>query len=431
MSHDAGTSWARTFAGLTEGSRVALRIAIRPGTPKLVVLGTSGGLYTSTDQGDNWSLVASAGTPAVYDVAFDPKDPSSFYLATNSGVLRTSDLGRTMVPSYYSTSPADNDVRSIALDPFDPNTAYIATKRGAYVTHNVRTAQLTDWAPLDGVQGALAVGKIAPCTKHRGHLYALTTLEMATINYGADAPESAILESWDGGRTWRQIFAGQTDGTAASFAVDVDDPDALWIAWTKGLHRLDRGHAGHADPDSELDTRDLGPPIGEVVLAALQHHGLELEGYKAHVQLPKGSSILPRRLAITASVLDWSAGGRLDDKTFADARYLQAASSREWSVMVWATWALPSLVYSPDTVPMLRQRVNILDDELRRRVTETVRRSYGELLRLEALLAEAPPADLETRISYRLRIEQLTAVVDLASGDYLSRWQTKHRRHAR
>src|SRR5439155_10959328 len=142
---------------------------------------------------------------------------------------------------------------------------------------------------------------------------------------------------------------------------------------------------------------ELGPEIGELTLAALRHHGLELNDYVDQVSLPKWSSILPRRLAITANLRNWSTGGRLDDAAFAAGRYLQAGDSTEWVVMAWASWSLPSLVYSPDTVPMLRQRINILNDELRRRIVETVRRSYGELLRIEALLASTKP-DPETRV---------------------------------
>ena len=61
-------------------------------------------------------------------------------MATNGGVFRSTDGGRNFVLIYYSTFPAELDVRTIQIDPFDPETAYIGTMRGAYVTHNLRTA---------------------------------------------------------------------------------------------------------------------------------------------------------------------------------------------------------------------------------------------------------------------------------------------------
>jgi hypothetical protein len=427
-SYDAGESWSRTFAGLTAAERVAIRIAVRPGNPKLMILGTTSGAYTSIDNGDNWSKIGTVGGAPVYDVAFDPKDPAFIYLATSGGVLRSADGGQNFESSFYSTFPAEADVRTLVVDPFDSNTGYIGTMRGAFVTHKLRTATLSDWAPLEGVQSILSVAGMGACSKHKGHLYALTRMEMNTINYGADAPESAILESWDGGHTWRQIFTGQSDGTVASFATDTKDPDALWIAWTKALHRLERASGRKADADEvAYKPGELGPPIGDVILAALRYQGLEMNDFVDHISLPKASSILPRKFTITASVLDWSSGATLDDAAFAPQRYLQSGDSREWLVMAWATWSLPSLDYSPDNVPMLRQRINIMTDEIRRRVVESVRRSYGEMMRIEALLA-ASKLDLETRVTYTLKIEQLAAIVDLSSGGYLSRWQKQHRR---
>jgi hypothetical protein len=428
-SYDGGESWSRTFAGLTASERIANRIAVRPGKQPLMVLGTSSGAYTSTDQGDNWTKITTVGATPVYDVTFDRKDANFIYLATGGGAMRSSDGGASFVPIYFSTFPAENDVRAVAIDPFDPNTGYIGTERGAFVTHTLRTAKDSDWAPLEGVQSILSVAGFAACPKHRGHLYALTRMDsLTTINYGADAPQSAILESWDSGHTWRAIFTGQTDGTVASFGMDVKDPDSLWIAWTKGLHRLERATEANEDRDDfAYQPGELGPPTGEVVLAALRYQGLELNDYVEHVHLPKGSSILPRRFQITASYRNWTVGGRLDDNTFAQGRYLQSGAVNEWVIMAWASWSLPSLVYSPDSVPMLRQRVNIMTDEVRRRVVESIRRSYGELLRIEALLAKTQ-LDLETRITYRLKIEQLAAIVDLTSGGYLTRWQKNHRR---
>jgi hypothetical protein len=76
---------------------------------------------------------------------------------------------------------------------------------------------------------------------------------------------------------------------------------------------------------------------------------------------------------------------------------------------------------------MMRQRINHMNDELRHQLMNTVSRAYDELLRIEGTLASTGDLDLRTKVFYRLRAEQLEAIIDLASGGYLSRWYKKRR----
>jgi hypothetical protein len=429
-SYDGGVSWARTFAGFTPAERVALKVAIRPGTPKLLVLGTASGAYTSTDQGENWAKITTVGGTGINDVAFDPENPDYIYLATQTGVLRSTDGGKNFVQIYYSTFPAENDTQAIVIDPFDVETAYIGTMRGARVTHNLRSSKTVDWTPLEGVESILSVVRFAVCPRHRGHIYALSRLELNTINYGADAPESVLWESWDGGKVWRPLFTGREDGVAQAFAPDAKDPDQVWIVWSHALFRLERVAPGAPIETGIHGIRDdepPGPTMEQVLFATLRYQGLELDDYKARVDRANSSHMWPRALSITGFYRQWALGGKQDDNQFAPNRYLIDGNSHEWSVMAWASWDLPSLMYDPSSVPLLRYRVNTLNDELRRYESDTARRAYGEIERLRAELA-ASRLDLKTRVIYRLRIEQLEAIVDLVSGDFLTRWYTHHRR---
>jgi hypothetical protein len=426
-SENGGDSWMRTFAGLTAGERLALRIAIRPGEPKLMILGTLSGAYSSTDRGENWVKNGTVGG-AVNDVAYDT-DTKYVYLATSGGVLRSIDGGQTFDSIYYSTFPAENDVHSVVIDPFDPETVYIGTDRGAYVTHKARTATRDDWAGLDGVQSVEAVRSVAACNKHKGHLYASVTVKLPAINYGADAPESAVLESWDAGRTWRQLFTGHSDGGVEAYAMDPTDNDQIWMAWTTAVHRLER-RAGRATGTVADFERPPGPTLGELVFAALRYHGLDLDEYTDTISRGILSTIIPKRLTVVGATRQWQAGGVQDDIQFSADRYRQIYDANEWEIMAWASWDLPERIYSPAAQPMMRQRVAHVNDELRHQLTNTVRRAYGELMRIRATL-ESSELDLKTKVFYRLRAEQLEAVIDLASGGYLARWQKKSRRNAR
>ncbi len=423
-SENGGESWARAFAGLTSGERLALRVAIRPAEPRLMILGTLSGMYTSNDRGENWTKNGTVGG-AINEVAFDMTDARYVYLATNGGVVRSSDGGQTFDNIYYSSLPAENDVKTMALDPFDPETLYIGTDRGAYVTHKARTARISDWALLDGVQSVEAVEVIAACNKHKGHIYAAVNVKLHTINYGADGPESAVIESWDGGRTWRQLFTGQSDGKVQWFWMDPKDNDQLWLAWTTALHRLER-KSGAAKATRDDYERPDGPSLSELVLAALRHHGLELNDYADRLHASLLADLLPQRLSIIGRWGKYSSGGVLDDLQFTDDRYRQIYDIPTWQVIAVASWNLPERVYSPSGVPMMRQRVAHVNDELRHQLTNTVRRAYAELLRIRATL-ESETLDLRTHVMYRLRVQQLEAVIDLASGGYLTRWHKKRR----
>jgi hypothetical protein len=162
------------------------------------------------------------------------------------------------------------------------------------------------------------------------------------------------------------------------------------------------------------------PQMGEVLLAALEHHGLELETYQRKLDRLRRSSVLPRRFDVTMKAGRFRAGGDQDDLQFAEDRYLFATRAAEWRVMAFATWRLPQLAYRPDTVPMLKIRERTMNDEIRQRIFQTIHRNYGELQRLRVRRLTSLDDDLQTRALREVRIEMLEAVVDLASGGFLT-----------
>jgi hypothetical protein len=427
QSFDAGKSWVRTFGGLTPAERFNLTVVIRP-SDRLMLLGTGNGAYVSIDHGDNWAKITTVGG-YVNDIAFDATDDHFVYLATSGGVLRSTDGAASFQPVYYSTFPAENDVRSVSIDPFDPETVYIGTNRGAFLSHNAR-APFPQWSLIPGMQGILQVQRIAACSKHKGHLYAMTRMELATINYGAPAPENAVIETFDAGTTWRQIFTGQTDLSLEWFGLDTQNPDEMWIAWTPSIHHLKRVSEVKAPAHVKLQLDDeTRPSISEITLAALKYQGVEMEDYTEKLSKAR-SHWLPSSFTIRGLYRRFSTGGIQDDAQFAPGRYLEVQDFSYWQITAVASWSLPDTIYHFDAIPMLKLRVQVVNDELRHRILDTVEKSYAESLRIRAALATAD-LDLKTRVIYQLRIEQLEAMVDLASGGYLTRWQKKHGRTIR
>jgi len=113
---DSGQNWILLDKGLdTANSKVIYVIKIDPVDPNIMFLGTKAGLtteggkwivsdalYRSTDGGNTWTLSNKgiipkkayiASPPSVYDIAIDPDNHRTIYIATAEGVYKSTDGG--------------------------------------------------------------------------------------------------------------------------------------------------------------------------------------------------------------------------------------------------------------------------------------------------------------------------------------------------
>src|SRR2546430_27206 len=67
-------------------------LLLDPWRPGVVYAGTGGGgLYKSTDYGDNWEFISEPCGPFVVQFALDPKTPDRIYMGTARGGVRSWD----------------------------------------------------------------------------------------------------------------------------------------------------------------------------------------------------------------------------------------------------------------------------------------------------------------------------------------------------
>ncbi len=118
----------------------------------------SGGLYESRDAGATWRRLGSGlGADWIRVIRFDPKTPSTVYVATSTrGVLKSSDGGRTWSPRNEGLG--GTDVRALMVDPTNPSRLYAGTHgAGVYVSVDGGGR----WRALDRVPHASADDIIA------------------------------------------------------------------------------------------------------------------------------------------------------------------------------------------------------------------------------------------------------------------------------
>lgn len=133
-SDDDGQTWKLAGAA---GLQI-LRIEQSPHDACFWLAGTqAGGLFASTDCGQTFENAGRTGVGAnIYDIAFDPTNPSRIALATGrTGILVSEDGGKTWNPRNAGLPRPD--VWSAAFDPDKPGRLYASVHEEAlYVSEN-------------------------------------------------------------------------------------------------------------------------------------------------------------------------------------------------------------------------------------------------------------------------------------------------------
>jgi len=148
-SSDGGLQWSRV-GNSTFPTRVRLQaVALSPGAPNLVYVGTDRGVYRSEDDGNTWAA-ANDGLPANADISalvVDPQSPENVYAGTNgNGIVRGTDL--------FKSAPIRNDLALVtaallALSTLALMLLYLAWRSRSTVEAQERlwTREWLQWEP--------------------------------------------------------------------------------------------------------------------------------------------------------------------------------------------------------------------------------------------------------------------------------------------
>ncbi len=136
-STDRGNRWEIINKGLIEGdvdTAMALGIntvAVDPLNTETVYIGSTQGIYATTDGGAKWSRrMEGLTTKFVAKLLIDPGNPATLYAGTDKGVFKSTDSASTWDPSNEGLT--HRVVRSMSLDPSDPSTIYVGTQGGLF-----------------------------------------------------------------------------------------------------------------------------------------------------------------------------------------------------------------------------------------------------------------------------------------------------------
>jgi hypothetical protein len=205
------------------------------------------------------------------------------------------------------------------------------------------------------------------------------------------------------------------------FENDPRDPDLLWLVWSRSLSRMRRKAAGPPISFARSKLPD-DPPIGEVISAAWRYTGVDPERQVRYRRRAIWKALLPQ-LSASFRYFQWTDFRQRQDGLLPALAFRESTdySSPYSEVRVMAMWDLGNLVFNLESAQF--GRVDRISYEIRDNMIVVIHRMYGELRRLRALMAIQPPAELRSRLAYRLRIEELTSYINFITGNYLERWK--------
>lgn len=237
---------------------------------------TGGGIWKSTDSGENWHCVSDGflNTSSVGALAIDPTNPDVVYAGTGErdirgdisigdGVYKSTDAGKSW--THIGLKECDT-ISRIVVDPKNPQNIYVAAFGHVYVKRNLDTGKVTAdpnrgvYKSTDGgqtwtrvlyrneVSGAvdLCIDPSDPQTLYAALWEAWRTPYM--LNSGG--PGSGLFKTTDGGKNWTEITRapGLPSGMVGKIGVSVSpvNPKRVWAhieALDGGIYRSDDGGA--------------------------------------------------------------------------------------------------------------------------------------------------------------------------------------------
>jgi photosystem II stability/assembly factor-like uncharacterized protein len=276
-------SAANTWTSLGPYGGYARALAIDPSNPAIVYVGTSGGVFKSTDFGASWSAV-STGLPAGYiprTLALDPRTPSTVYAGGSCGVYGPCGIYKSHDggASWTAINAGLEDVifvESLAIDPIDPDVIYAGTQACLEgFCHIAGVFKTTDGgASWGGANSGLPVGdgfsfigSLVIDPQHPNVVYA--------------ASNDGIFKTVDAGVSWNRLRAG-----GIAVAIDPRNLNTLY-ATGLGVWKSTNGGASWSAASSGLPKADccaslaVDPQDPNVVYAALStavSTGARMEG---------------------------------------------------------------------------------------------------------------------------------------------------------
>ncbi|MBI3353595.1 MAG: hypothetical protein HY034_01715 [Nitrospirae bacterium] len=211
----------------------ALSVAVSDIEPNTVFLGTTKGLYKSTDNGAQWTNIEKEIGSHIFSVA---TKRGIIYVSSEKGLFKSRDNGK--VWERLADSEDIGRVLNISFDPRNEDALYISSLKGLFKSSDSGRA----WKAIninlpEGTMAAI----ISQSPPHPPLIPPLVRGDIEGSKGGSEwggiyiITSNALYKSTDGGETWRQIKDGIPDNGLFTLAFDPANSKRLYLSTDIGI----------------------------------------------------------------------------------------------------------------------------------------------------------------------------------------------------
>lgn len=417
FSRNQGKNWKRIYIGKTEQENNCSSI-VKLGEDELY-LGTQAGIFHSRNNGRVWNkFPGTLGNLPILAMAAD-KTNRLIYAVAADGAYKISSPGQVErifngVCAYFKHEETNSEgpdveealeesgyqVNYVSIDSNNPEYVYLATNQGVVKSEDFGNT----WRRLPGfglLSKSVRFITISP-----------DSVLLAATESGVFAYNKLLTFSYSEAHRERRKVRGKGTWQELSLRlimqdirfVTADKYGNVYVAGEKGLSMRSANCSDEASPEGSQLNRE--PAIREIQQAAINY---------AQVIDPNWISSQRRLSRLKAILPDFSLDYDKTISTYNNSKLARfTVGPRDWSVSF--KWSLSDLIWS-EQQRLIDSQVRLLV-KLRQDILDEVTRLYFERRRLKSELSSCSlPSKQQEK---RLRIEEITALLDALTGGYLS-----------
>ncbi|MBI4358576.1 MAG: hypothetical protein HY584_04685 [Candidatus Omnitrophica bacterium] len=431
-SRNQGNKWNRIFRG-QKAEKNALSLSRDPYHKKILYLGTEGGLFQSQDNGRTWRKETNELARQFIHTLEVDRENKEVFIASEKGLYRAIPRRKRLDLLYVThrrSTPDEIEAKTaevaneldleipterggiqaivITHDPF-PVVA-IGTGNGVFISED----EGNHWErlPLSGLRSKQILDLVYSITQET---YFASTDEGVYIYHPAQ-------------KSWNKLQDGLPLVQVNRLAIVPHEPETLYAATSEGLYQIILGpEIEHPEfiptiPESRWKLAHAlfaeEPTIAAIQKQAIRYANVSNWKTRRWQWASRFRALIPTLSAgksfSTSDTIDLDRGGSNDPD-----RYIIGPPDQSKSWDFDLNWNLSDLIWnSSQTSIDSREKLMV---ELREDILSEVTRLYFERRRAQVEFILRPPADPLDRTHELLRIEELTASIDVSTGGYLTK----------